>query len=81
MKPETIDTYTFNLEAKRRFLRSGVKNWDKIPDEIREKESTLRIKAGFKEYLFNLRNHSTIPLVEQRYRNFQFFSFFFLRLF
>ncbi len=40
--------------AKRSFYFSGVKNWNAIPDNIREKESIARFKTGFREYRMNL---------------------------
>ncbi len=40
--------------AKRSFYFSVVKNWNAIPDNIREKEPIARFKTGFREYLLNL---------------------------
>ena len=40
--------------AKRSFYFSGFKNWNDIPNKIREKESICRFKTGFREYLSNL---------------------------
>ena len=40
--------------AKRSFYFSGVKNWNDIPNNIREKESIARFRTGFREYLLNL---------------------------
>ena len=47
--------------AKRSFYFSGVKNWNDIPDNIRERESVARFKTGFREYLLNLQDPITTP--------------------
>ena len=47
--------------AKRSFYFSGVKNWNDIPDNIRERESVARFKTGFREYLLNLQDPNTTP--------------------
>ena len=40
--------------AKRSFSFTGVKNWNDIPSNTREKESISRFRTGCREYLFNL---------------------------
>ena len=40
--------------AKRCFYFSGVKNWNNIPNNIREEESIARFRTRFREYLVNL---------------------------
>ena len=40
--------------AKRSFYFFCVKNWNKIPNNIREEESIARFRTGFREYLLNL---------------------------
>ena len=40
--------------AKRSFYFSGVKNWNDIPDNIRERESIARFRTGLRDYLLNL---------------------------
>ena len=40
--------------AKRSFYFSGVKNWNDIPDSVRERESIARFKTGLRDYLLNL---------------------------
>ena len=48
--------------AKRSFYFSGVKNWNYIPNNIREKESVARFRTGFREYLLNLsKDPNTTP--------------------
>ena len=47
--------------AKRSFYFSGVKNWNDIPDNIRERESVARFKTDFREYLLNLQDPNTTP--------------------
>ena len=51
MKPETVGTYKFpkfKLEyAEQRFYFPGVKNWNKIPDEVCEKESIFCFNINF----------------------------------
>ena len=47
--------------AKRSFYFSGAKNWNDIPDNIRERESVARFKTGFREYLLNLQDLNTTP--------------------
>ena len=40
--------------AKRSFYFSGVKNWNDIPDNIRERDSIARFRTGLRDYLLNL---------------------------
>ena len=40
--------------AKRRFYFSGVKNWNDIPDNIRERGSITRFRTGLRYHLLNL---------------------------
>ena len=40
--------------AKQSFNFSGVKNWNYIPKNIREKESIASFRTGFRECLLNL---------------------------
>ena len=40
--------------AQRSFYFSGVKNWNDISHNIREKESIARFKSGYLEYLLDL---------------------------
>ena len=47
--------------AKKSFYFSGVKNWNEIPDNIREQESFGRFKKHLREYLLNLQDPNTIP--------------------
>ena len=51
---------TYKLEyAKQSFYFSGVKNWNEIPNEIREKGSIARFKAEIRDYLMNLKSPNT----------------------
>ena len=47
--------------AKRSFYISGVKNWNDISGNIREKESLARFKKRFRKYLLNLQDPNTTP--------------------
>ena len=48
--------------AKPSFYFSGVKNWNNIPNNIREEESIARFRTGFREYLLNLsKDPNTTP--------------------
>ena len=47
--------------AKRSFYFSGVKNWNDIPDNIREQESIARFKKRFRKYFQNLQDPNTTP--------------------
>ena len=49
------------IHAKRSFYFSGVKNWNDLPDNILEQESTARYKKGFRKYLLNLQGPNTTP--------------------
>ena len=40
--------------AKRSFYFTGVKNWNHIPDNVRERDSIARFRAGLRDYLLNL---------------------------
>ena len=40
--------------AKRSFYFSGVKNWNDIPDNIRERDLIARFRTGLRDYLLNL---------------------------
>ena len=40
--------------AKRSFYFSGVKNWNDIPDNIRERDLIARFRTGLRDYLSNL---------------------------
>ena len=40
--------------AKRSFYFSGVKTWNDIPDNIRERDSIARFRTGLRDYLLNL---------------------------
>ena len=52
----------FKLEyAKQSFYFSGVKNWNEIPNEIHEKGSIARFKAGFRDYPLDLKDPNTTP--------------------
>ena len=47
--------------AIRSFYFSGVKNWNDVPDTIREQESIARFKTGFRKYLLNLQDPNMTP--------------------
>ena len=47
--------------AKRSFYYFGDKNWNDIPDNIREQESMARFKKRFRKYLLSLQGLNTIP--------------------
>ena len=49
--------------AKRSFYFSGVKNWNDILDNVRERGSIARFRTGLRDYLLNL---SHDPSVEQQ---------------
>ena len=48
--------------AKRRLYFSGIKNWNDIPDSIREQEIPARFKTRFRIYLLNLQGPNRTPL-------------------
>ena len=40
--------------AKRSFYFSGVKNWNDIPDNVRERDSIARFRTDLRDYLLSL---------------------------
>ena len=40
--------------AKRSFYCSGVKDWNDIPDNVRERDSIARFRTGLRDHLLNL---------------------------
>ena len=47
--------------AKRSFYFSGVKNWNDIPDNVRERDSIARFRTGLRDYLLNLSQDPNTP--------------------
>lgn len=47
--------------ARQSLFFPGVKNWNEIPDGIREKKSIFCFNAGFSGYFLSLKDSNTIP--------------------